>query len=876
MLARRDRWQKEQLESFQREALLVLRKFATERSPSIRPTREDEEQRGNVRRADEAQRRFDLAAISSAGLPLLFAIYVAAVSSYGVQYNVLFTFLLFITTGLSVIAIFRGPIWLHLLGGATIALVLLVWRATSYTSAAWPAVLAWIAAFVIIQLALSHFTSIPKTIVAPAFLLLFPALALLPVPASAPMLLFGTAGLAAYAIRHSAGAGYAIAAFLAIVAEGVWSADNVKPATLTTALVIYAAFALLFLAVPIIARRFGRDIVSHRTMMALVLGSIGVLFFLTIGEAASHALWILAILLAIINIGAIAQSKPRQRATIAAPAIIISWIVITVWCSTALNVASLVSALIVIGGFALLAVGGGVFARGEDSDISTTYLGLIGHLFLFAVAVQPQLAFPPWPLFAAMFVLDIAIGIAAIYLRRATLMTAAMAASQLVLMAWAAQATAMPWPVTAFVAAIAVCAIALIWFRIDRRFNLAAIAALSLGDIVLMIAGGAATTPIFGSLLASHLIIGIAMLTVAWVMEQHDLAIVAVALLALGTALSGAHTPAQRLIFAGAVYAIFIAYPLLLGTRAKRFLQPYLAAVLAGVPFFIVARRAIEDAGYGYAIGFLPVFQAALMLLLVWRLLRIEEENNRLLSRLALTAAAALAFITIAIPLQLEKQWITIGWALEAAALVWLYRRIPHRGLLAWSGSLLGAAFIRLAINPAVLSYHPASHHAIVNWYLYTYLVSAAAFFGAAWLLPQKDADEFNLARPIANAGGAILLFLLVNIEIADFYSTGPTLTFNFLSSSLAQDLTYTIGWALFAVAMLVAGLLLHSRASRVAAIFLLLVTVLKCFLHDLARLGGLYRVGSLLGLTISLLLVGVLLQKFVIRKAAAPAEEAS
>ncbi|HEX9458697.1 MAG TPA: DUF2339 domain-containing protein, partial [Thermoanaerobaculia bacterium] len=59
--------------------------------------------------ADNAQRSFDLAAISSAGLPLLFAIYVAAVSSYGVQYNVLFTFLLFISTGLSVIAIFRGP-----------------------------------------------------------------------------------------------------------------------------------------------------------------------------------------------------------------------------------------------------------------------------------------------------------------------------------------------------------------------------------------------------------------------------------------------------------------------------------------------------------------------------------------------------------------------------------------------------------------------------------------------------------------------------------------------------------------------------------------------------------------------------------------------
>ena len=171
-------------------------------------------------------------------------------------------------------------------------------------------------------------------------------------------------------------------------------------------------------------------------------------------------------------------------------------------------------------------------------------------------------------------------------------------------------------------------------------------------------------------------------------------------------------------------------------------------------------------------------------------------------------------------------------------------------------------------MNPAVLSYHPASHRAIVNWYLYTYLVSAAAFFFAAWLLPDDESKRYEAARPAANACGTVLLFLLVNIEIADFYSTGPALTFNFFSSSLAQDLTYTIGWAVFSVAMLIAGLMLHSRASRVAAIILLLVTVLKCFLHDLARLGGLYRVGSLLGLTISLLLVGVLLQKFVIRKA--------
>src|SRR6185295_8628231 len=103
---------------------------------------------------------------------------------------------------------------------------------------------------------------------------------------------------------------------------------------------------------------------------------------------------------------------------------------------------------------------------------------------------------------------------------------------------------------------------------------------------------------------------------------------------------------------------------------------------------------------------------------------------------------------------------------------------------------------------------------------------------------------------------------------------TGPALTFNFLSSSLAQDLTYTIGWALFAIAMLVAGIAFRTKAPRVAALLLLLVTILKCFLHDLARLGGLYRIGSLLGLALSLVLVGVLLQKFVMAKPATPAEE--
>ena len=343
--------------------------------------------------------------------------------------------------------------------------------------------------------------------------------------------------------------------------------------------------------------------------------------------------------------------------------------------------------------------------------------------------------------------------------------------------------------------------------------------------------------------------------------------VVLVAVLAVATALSRPATPALAFTFAAVIYALFIAYPLLLGTRARREMQPYLAAVLANIPFFFYARSAMLESASRDVIGILPVGQAIVLVVLLMRIVRMETASERMLGRLALVAAAALAFITVAIPLQLEKQWVTVGWALEAAALVWLYRRIPHRGLLAWSGALFSIVFVRLVVNPEIFDYYPRSATPILNWYLYTYLIAAGAFFTGARLLT----SEYRRQAAWLAGAGTLLLFFLLNIEIADFYSTGSTVTFNFLSSTLAQDLTYTMGWALFALGVLITGIALQARAARIAALSLLVITILKCFLHDLARLGGLYRVGSLLGLALSLVIVGLLLQKFVLRR---PAEE--
>ena len=74
-------------------------------------------------------------------------------------------------------------------------------------------------------------------------------------------------------------------------------------------------------------------------------------------------------------------------------------------------------------------------------------------------------------------------------------------------------------------------------------------------------------------------------------------------------------------------------------------------------------------------------------------------------------------------------------------------------------------------------------------------------------------------------------------------------------------------------MALLAAGIATHSKPGRIAAIVLLSVAMGKCAFHDLWRLGGLYRVGSLVGIAFCALLITVALQKFVLASRPQPSE---
>jgi uncharacterized membrane protein len=207
-----------------------------------------------------------------------------------------------------------------------------------------------------------------------------------------------------------------------------------------------------------------------------------------------------------------------------------------------------------------------------------------------------------------------------------------------------------------------------------------------------------------------------------------------------------------------------------------------------------------------------------------------------------------------------------VGWALEGAALCWLFHRVPHPGLRLAGVGLLVIVFVRLALNPAVLSYHPRAAFPIFNWYLYTYGIATACLFAAARLLaPPRNRVLGHNVRPLLYALGTVLAFFTVNIEIADYFSTPgvAALTFQF-SGNFARDMSFSIAWALFALLLLIIGIRRRIAATRYAGLALLGITVVKLFFHDLSQLDQLYRIGAFIAVAVIAILASFLYQRFL------------
>jgi uncharacterized membrane protein len=314
-------------------------------------------------------------------------------------------------------------------------------------------------------------------------------------------------------------------------------------------------------------------------------------------------------------------------------------------------------------------------------------------------------------------------------------------------------------------------------------------------------------------------------------------------------------------------YAVFSAFPFVFHRKFSGTTVPWATAALAGPLHFYLIYQLVRTAHPNGILGLVPAAFAVPSLLGLFVLLkRTPLESPARNAQLALFGGAALFFITLIFPIQFDRQWITVGWALEGAALCWFFHRVPHAGLRLAGVVLLIIVFARLSLNPAVLSYHPRAAFPILNWYLYTYGIATLCLFIAARLLaPPRHLVLGSNAPPLLYAFGTVLAFLLVNIQIADYFSTpgAAALTFEF-SGNFARDMSYSIAWALFSLLLLIVGMRKRIAAVRYASLGLLGVTVVKLFFHDLSQLDQLYRIGAFVVVAIIAILASFLYQRFL------------
>jgi len=290
--------------------------------------------------------------------------------------------------------------------------------------------------------------------------------------------------------------------------------------------------------------------------------------------------------------------------------------------------------------------------------------------------------------------------------------------------------------------------------------------------------------------------------------------------------------------------------------------------------FFGASYANLHDRYSGLMGLFSGVMAAAYLCLALVSHRRVAAEKRLVLTFLAI----ALGFLVIMVPIQLEKNWITIGWAVRAAALVWIGINTESRSILLAATALLVMSIGKLLFFDLSVDIYSPEFRSFFNDRFLTALVVAAATFFSAYLFSRiPDAAYSRPGSLILFIAGHFILLITLSLEIHDIFAAqikelqeGMIGTYDYTRyldlynrSVYAQRLSLSGLWAVYSVALIVFGFIKKHAPSRILAIVLFFITIFKVFIYDLSSLENIYRIISFIGRGVSLLLVSFLYTRF-------------
>ncbi len=126
--------------------------------------------------------------------------------------------------------------------------------------------------------------------------------------------------------------------------------------------------------------------------------------------------------------------------------------------------------------------------------------------------------------------------------------------------------------------------------------------------------------------------------------------------------------------------------------------------------------------------------------------------------------------------------------------------------------------------------------------------------------------------RAVAAATSVLLALAFLSLEVTRAYH-GSVLIAG--ARTGAEQYTYSAVWLAYGVLLLLIGIALASKPARLASAAVVLLTIAKVFLVDMADLSGAWRALSFIGLGLVLVGIGYLYQRLLFPRRAAPAASA-
>lgn len=233
---------------------------------------------------------------------------------------------------------------------------------------------------------------------------------------------------------------------------------------------------------------------------------------------------------------------------------------------------------------------------------------------------------------------------------------------------------------------------------------------------------------------------------------------------------------------------------------------------------------------------------------------------------LQFTAVSA-TLAACAIVLEFDGPVVAVGWAAEGVVLGWLAMRERSRVLAIGSAALLALGSIRLAGHLADTL--PAGETAVLNPRALAAILIIGLLAWLAWRM-RNDADAEVRGRPrdaviiVAN----LLSVLFLSSEIHAYFAGRAVdaviegVGIAAASAGLAEQLTLSVTWALYAVVLIAVGIRRDYAPARYFAIALFGLTVAKVLMNDIAGLDRFYRMLTVLAVGVLLLVASYLYQR--------------